>query len=130
MQHCPSNITWYPDATLPHPHCHSNKTWHPDEILSHPCCHSNIKLHPNVTISSLLSRVKSREIGGVVGGYGVEGVNENGQHLVDICAERGLFLWNTFYPYPDSCSHMGAPHATVQWSRQPPPNCEGDHLPS
>ncbi len=25
-----------------------------------------------------------------------EGVNENGEHLVDICAERGLFLANTF----------------------------------
>ncbi len=36
------------------------------------------------------------EIGGVVGRYGVEGVNKNGQHLVDICAERGLFLSNTF----------------------------------
>ncbi len=27
---------------------------------------------------------------------GVEGVNENGEHLVDVCAERGLFLANTF----------------------------------
>ncbi len=26
----------------------------------------------------------------------MEGVNENGQYLVDICAERGLFLLNTF----------------------------------
>ncbi len=41
-------------------------------------------------------KVGSRESGVVVGGYGVEGVNENGQHLVDICAERGLFLSNTF----------------------------------
>ncbi len=31
--------------------------------------------------------------------YGVEGVNENGQHLVDICAERGLFLLNTFFQH-------------------------------
>ncbi len=36
------------------------------------------------------ARVRGREIGGVVGGYGVEGINENGQHLVDICAERGV----------------------------------------
>ncbi len=42
------------------------------------------------------ARVGSTEIGGVVGRCGVEGVNENGQHLVDICAERGLFLSNTF----------------------------------
>ncbi len=27
---------------------------------------------------------------------GVEGVNENGENLVDVCAERGLFLANTF----------------------------------
>ncbi len=27
----------------------------------------------------------------------MEGLNENGQHLVDICAERGLFLSNTFF---------------------------------
>ncbi len=29
----------------------------------------------------------------------MEGVNENGQHLVDICAERGLFLANTFFQH-------------------------------
>ncbi len=34
-----------------------------------------------------------------MGRYGVEGVNENGQHLVDICAERGLFLSNTFFQH-------------------------------
>ncbi len=31
--------------------------------------------------------------------YGVEGVNENGQYLVDICAERGLFLSSTFFQH-------------------------------
>ena len=41
-------------------------------------------------------RAGSKEIGGVVGKYGVEGMNENGQYLVDICAERGLLLANTF----------------------------------
>ncbi len=44
-------------------------------------------------------RVGSTEIGEVVGKYGVEGVNENGEHLVDICAERGLFLSNTFFQH-------------------------------
>ncbi len=34
---------------------------------------------------------------GVVGKWGVEGVNENYVHLVDVCAERGLFLANTFF---------------------------------
>ncbi len=42
-------------------------------------------------------RIGNTEIGGVVGKYDVEGVNENGQYLVDICAERGLFLLNTFF---------------------------------
>ncbi len=32
-------------------------------------------------------KVGSREVRGVVGGYGVKGVNENGQHLVDTCTE-------------------------------------------
>ncbi len=26
-------------------------------------------------------------------------MNENGQYLMDICAERGLFLLNTFFQY-------------------------------
>ncbi len=34
-----------------------------------------------------------------MGRYGVEEVNENGQYLVDICAERGLFLLNTFFQH-------------------------------
>ncbi len=36
---------------------------------------------------------------GVVLKYGVKGVNENRQHLVDICAERGLFLSNTSFQH-------------------------------
>ncbi len=35
----------------------------------------------------------------VVGKWGVDGVNENGEHLVDIWAERGLFLANTFFQH-------------------------------
>ncbi len=35
----------------------------------------------------------------VVVKWGVEGVNENGENLVDICAERGLFLANTFFQH-------------------------------
>lgn len=30
---------------------------------------------------------------------GKEGVNENGEHLVDICAKRRLFLANTFFQH-------------------------------
>ncbi len=31
--------------------------------------------------------------------WGVEGVNENCEHLVDVCAERRLFLANTFFQH-------------------------------
>ncbi len=44
-------------------------------------------------------RVGSTEIGGVEGKYGVEGMNENGQYLVSICAKRGFFLSNTFFQH-------------------------------
>ncbi len=29
----------------------------------------------------------------------MKGVNDSGQHLVDICAERGLFISNTFFQH-------------------------------
>ncbi len=45
------------------------------------------------------ARVIGTEIGGVVGGYGVKEVSENGQHLVGVFAERGLFLSNTFFQH-------------------------------
>ncbi len=38
-------------------------------------------------------------VGGVVGKYGVDGVNGNRNYLVDICVERGLFLSNTFFQH-------------------------------
>ncbi len=47
-------------------------------------------------LGDMNTRVGSTEIGGVVGKFSVDGVNENEQYLADICAERGLFLTNTF----------------------------------
>ncbi len=35
----------------------------------------------------------------MVGKRGVDRANENGEHLVDVCAERGLFLANTFFQH-------------------------------
>ncbi len=35
----------------------------------------------------------------VVGKWGIIGKNENGEWLVDVCAERGLFLANTFFQH-------------------------------
>ncbi len=44
-------------------------------------------------------RVGRNEIDGVVRKWGVDGINENGEHLVDVCAERGLFSANTFFQH-------------------------------
>ncbi len=33
-----------------------------------------------------------RWVAGVVGKRGVEGVNENGEHLVDVCTEKSLLF--------------------------------------
>ncbi len=51
-------------------------------------------------------RVGNSELAGVVGKWGEEGVNENGEHLVDICAERGLFLADTLSAQDDPPVHM------------------------
>ena len=37
----------------------------------------------------------------IVGQHGAEGVNENGDHLVELCAERNVFLANTFFQHKD-----------------------------
>ncbi len=37
-------------------------------------------------------KVGSNEIAGVVGKWGVDGVNENRKHLVDICAVKTPFF--------------------------------------
>ncbi len=50
-------------------------------------------------LGDMNARVGSTEIGRVVGKYGVNGVNGNGHYLVDICAERGLFLLNTIFQH-------------------------------
>lgn len=38
------------------------------------------------------AKVGSVEIGCVFGKWGVDGVNENGQNLVDVYARKGLYL--------------------------------------
>ncbi len=40
-----------------------------------------------------------KEVAEVVGKWGVDGVNENGEQLVNICADKGLFLANTFFQH-------------------------------
>ncbi len=52
-----------------------------------------------VVFGDVNGKVGNSELAGVVGKWEVEGVNENGEHLVDVCAERGLFLANTFFQH-------------------------------
>ena len=46
-------------------------------------------------IGNINGRVGKSEVADVVGKCGE--VNENGEYLVDICAERGLLLANTIF---------------------------------
>ncbi len=52
-----------------------------------------------VMFGDMNGRVGTSKLAGVVGKWGVDEVNENGAHLVDVCAERGLFLSNTFFQH-------------------------------
>ena len=59
-----------------------------------------------VLIGDMNGRVGSSEVAFVVRKWGLGGVNENNECLVDICAERGLFLANAFFQQNDSQVHM------------------------
>ena len=52
-----------------------------------------------VVMGDMNARVGGEEVGSVVGKWGVPGVNGNGEYLVDLCSERGLFLANTFFEH-------------------------------
>jgi len=52
-----------------------------------------------IVMGDMNAKVGYEEVDGVVGKWGVPGVNENGECLVDVCAERGLFLANTFFEH-------------------------------
>ena len=50
-------------------------------------------------MGDLNAKVGCEEVDDIVGKWGVPGVNENGECLVDLCSERGLFLSNTFFEH-------------------------------
>ena len=52
-----------------------------------------------VLLGDMNAKVGSVEIERIVGKWGVDGVNENGEHLVGLCAERRMFLANTFFQH-------------------------------
>ena len=47
------------------------------------------------------ARVGDNEVEGVVGKFGVSGVNENGRKLIEMCTEKKLGLGNTFFEKKD-----------------------------
>ena len=65
------------------------------------CIESLQKRGKVVVVGDMNAKVGCEERERVVGKYGVDGVNENGEHLVGMCAERGLFLANTFFQHKD-----------------------------
>ena len=43
------------------------------------------------------AKVGNREAYRVVGKYGVQGVNENGERLVEVCSKRRMSIGNTWF---------------------------------
>ena len=52
-----------------------------------------------IVLGDMNARVGDVGLGEVVGRFGVPGTNGNGEYLVDFCAERRLFLANTFFEH-------------------------------
>ena len=50
-----------------------------------------------VVLGDMNAKVGDREREGVVGKFGVPGINENGECLVEMCVERGLIVGNTWF---------------------------------
>lgn len=44
-------------------------------------------------------RIESNEKAGVAGKWGINGVNENGEHMVNIVQKRKLFLVKNFFQH-------------------------------
>ena len=50
-----------------------------------------------IVLGDLNAKVGDREIEGVIGKYGVPGVNENGESLIEMCNERSMIVGNTYF---------------------------------
>ena len=50
-----------------------------------------------VVLGDMNAKIGNREVDRVVGKYGVPGVNENGEILVEVCSERRLSIGNTWF---------------------------------
>lgn len=58
-------------------------------------------------IGDMNAKVGGEETGCMVGKGRVDGTNENGEYLVGVCAEGGLFLANTFFQHKTIHRHIG-----------------------
>ena len=54
-----------------------------------------------VVLGDLNAKVGDTPIDGIVGMYGVAGVNSNGASLIQVCAEKGLSIGNTYFKKRD-----------------------------
>ena len=50
-----------------------------------------------IVMGDMNAKVGDREREGVIGKFGVPGVNENGERLVEVCAERRMIVGNTWF---------------------------------
>ena len=50
-----------------------------------------------VILGDMNAKVGDRERDGVLGKYGVPGINENGERLVEMCTERRMIIGNTWF---------------------------------
>ena len=50
-----------------------------------------------VVLGDMNAKVGDREIDRVIGRFGVPGMNENGEKLVELCSERCLIVENTWF---------------------------------
>ena len=50
-----------------------------------------------IVLGDMDARVGDREREGVIGKFGVPGINENSECLVEMCVERGLIAWDTCF---------------------------------
>ena len=61
-------------------------------------CLSSLRTDENVILlGDLNRRVGNEEIDGVTGKFGVPGVNENGERLIEVCSDLGLLIGNTCF---------------------------------
>lgn len=45
------------------------------------------------------AKVENEKVGGTFKGWGLPWVNSSSEFLVDLCAERGMFLANNYFEY-------------------------------